>query len=95
MKSAKVLVAEWNIKIFHIYVIESLKTGKRYTGFIGKMPEERLKEHNAGFTIWTRKNKPFKIIYSEVFETEKLARKREKYLKSGKGRKFIDSLIPA
>ena len=81
--------------MFYVYVIESIKNGKRYTGFTSKTPEERLKEHNQGTTTWTSKNRPFKLIYSEKFNSKNIARKREQYLKSSKGREFINKLIPA
>ena len=81
--------------VFYVYVIESIKNGKRYTGFTSKTPEERLKEHNQGTTNWTSKNRPFKLIYSEKFNSKNIARKREQYLKSSKGREFINKLIPA
>jgi len=81
--------------VFYVYVIESIKNGKRYTGFTSKTPEERLKEHNQGTTTWTSKNRPFKLIYSEKFNSKNIARKREQYLKSSKGREFINKLIPA
>jgi putative endonuclease len=80
--------------MFIVYVIESLKNNKRYTGFTAKTAELRLAEHNRGCNKWARENKPFKLIYSELFDTEKEARRREKFLKSGQGRKYISSKIP-
>ena len=37
--------------------------------------------------------KPFEIMYKEVAESRKEARKREKYLKSAAGRKHLDEKI--
>lgn len=79
----------------YIYVIESLKNKKRYTGYTSKLPEERLKEHNRGCNKWTKKNKPFKLIYSENINTIQEAIKKERYLKTGKGREYIQYKIPA
>ncbi len=81
--------------MFYVYVLESIKNGRRYTGLSSKTPEERLREHNAGSSTWTSKNRPFRIIYSEILENEEVAKKRERYLKSGEGRQFIDKQIPA
>ncbi|MEK7567403.1 MAG: GIY-YIG nuclease family protein [Patescibacteria group bacterium] len=78
--------------MYAVYVLRSLKNDKRYIGYSGKTPEERLKEHNSGSNKFTRLNKPFVLIYSESFEEKRNAIKRERYLKSGKGREFLDNL---
>jgi predicted GIY-YIG superfamily endonuclease len=85
---------ESRVLMYAIYVIESLKNGKRYTGFTGKNPEQRLAEHNRGCNKWARENRPFRLIYKEFFEIERKARQREKFLKSGKGRRLISTIIP-
>ncbi len=80
--------------MFTVYVMESIRNGKRYTGFTSKTAEQRLSEHNLGCNKWARENRPFKLIHEECFGTEREARQREKFLKSGKGRQFISSMIP-
>ncbi|MFA5358244.1 MAG: GIY-YIG nuclease family protein [Patescibacteria group bacterium] len=76
-----------------IYVLKSLKNGKRYVGSTRKDVDLRLKEHNYGSNVWTRQNGPFKLIYKEGFTDYKDALKRERFLKSGQGRKFLDSIL--
>ena len=80
--------------MFSIYVLKSKRNGKRYIGFTSKSIEERLDEHNSGSNAWTRQNKPFELIYSELYKDEKAALKREKFLKSGQGRQFLNSSLP-
>jgi len=80
--------------MFYVYVLKSEKNGKRYVGYTSQLPESRLKEHDHGSNDYTRRNKPFILIYSEKIENKTDAIKREKFLKSGQGRKFLDS-IPA
>ena len=80
--------------MFYVYVLRSLKSNKRYIGFTAKQPEKRLEEHNLGSNKWTRVNKPFKLIYKERFLDKTEAIKREKFLKSGQGRKYLDTIIP-
>ncbi len=58
------------------------------------MPQERLKQHNKGDNTWTSQNRPFKLMHSESFENKTEAIKRERFLKSGQGRKFLDNLFP-
>jgi predicted GIY-YIG superfamily endonuclease len=78
-----------------VYVLRSVKTGKRYVGSTSLSPLERLSEHNAGKVPWTRKHRPLKLIYTEVLGSVALARKRELFFKTGKGRHILDSLLGA
>ena len=78
---------------FTVYVIKSSKNNKRYVGFTHKDSLARVTEHNQGCNKWTRNNKPFKLIYQEKYKTKTEAIKREKFLKSGQGRKFLDTII--
>ena len=52
----------------------------------------RIDQHNKGQNRSTKAYKPFKLIYTEVFQTRKEAREREKYLKSGVGKEFLKAL---
>lgn len=79
--------------MFNIYVLKSLKNAKRYVGFTSKSAQERLVEHNSGKNSFTRQNKPFMLIYTEEYPTKTEAMKREKFLKSGQGRKFLDQIV--
>ncbi|MBU0707322.1 GIY-YIG nuclease family protein [Patescibacteria group bacterium] len=76
--------------MYIVYTIKSLKNHKRYVGYTGKNVQVRLSEHNRGCNKWSRENRPFKLIYHESFSTKSEAIKREKFLKSGQGRKFLD-----
>ena len=53
-------------------------------------PELRLKMHNFGKVKSTKHYKPFKLVYKESVENREEARKRERYLKSAAGRRFLD-----
>jgi putative endonuclease len=72
-----------------VYVLWSHKLKKRYVGFTFDL-QKRLSQHNHGKSSFTKKGIPWIIIYSEEYLTESEARKREKFLKSGVGRKFLD-----
>ncbi len=75
------------INVFYVYVLQSKKDGSQYIG-LNHNTEERLKEHNAGRVKSTKAKRPWKLLIKEPFETRLDARKREKYLKSGAGRRF-------
>jgi putative endonuclease len=59
-----------------------------HTNNIGR----RIIEHNSGLSPYTKNKGPWEIIYSETFNTLGEAIRREKFLKSGKGREFIKSI---
>jgi putative endonuclease len=75
--------------MFYVYVLWSNKLQKRYVGFTSDLTK-RLSEHNSGKSPFTKSGLPWKLIYSEKYSTETEARSREKFLKSGVGRKFLD-----
>ena len=64
-----------------------------YTGFSEKEPKERLKEHNGKSSKFTKENGPWELKYFETFYCKKCAIHREKFLKSGIGRKLRDTII--
>jgi putative endonuclease len=80
--------------MFFVYVLRSEKNGKRYVGSTSKTPQERLLEHNSGSNRWTKLNRLLRLIYSEEMESNTESRKRENFLKSGQGRKWLDENIP-
>jgi len=75
----------------HVYVLRSEKTGRRYVGMTEDL-ERRLIEHNTGQNPSTRAGAPWKMIHSEAYESRAQAGKRERALKSGQGRAWLDEL---
>ena len=80
---------------FTVYVLKSLRNKKRYIGYTSKDALERLKEHNSGSNNWSSQNGSFELVYSEKFSNKVDAIKRENFLKSGQGRKYLNSLLRA
>lgn len=76
------------IMFFYIYVLESLKNGERYIGFTSNL-KRRLEEHKKGQCFTTKFMLPFKLIYLEGCTHSEDAKRREKYLKTHQGRKFL------
>ena len=77
----------------YVYVLKSLRNGKRYVGSTDLLPEERLKKHNHGSNRFTKGNGPFALIYTENYFSKTEARKREIFLKSGIGRSYLDKIL--
>lgn len=79
---------------YGVYVLVSLKNNKRYVGYTSKDPKVRLEEHNRGCGTWTRRNRPFELVYHEEYSSSREAKARERFLKGSQGRKFLDTIIP-
>jgi len=79
--------------MYSVYVLYSEKFGKTYIGFTSDLLN-RMRSHNHyGTDGFTKPYRPWKLIYVEMFELKSEAMKREKELKSGKGRLFIKTEI--
>jgi len=79
--------------MFTVYILYSSDFDKIYIGYTSDI-ENRMLSHNKLATKgYTTKYRPWKIIHTEVFESKSEALKREKQLKSAKGRLFIRLLI--
>ena len=74
--------------MIYVYVLYSAEFDRIYIGMTNNL-ERRIHEHNTGQNKSTKAYLLWKHIYSEVFENRMEARKREKYLKSFRGRTFI------
>ena len=74
--------------MYYIYVIQSKKDKQFYTGFTGDL-KNRLREHNAGRVSSTKERGPFELIYYEASLNGQDALAREKYLKSGMGKRYL------
>ena len=72
----------------YVYTLLSDKDGNLYTGSTNDL-KRRLKEHNAGNVNSTKNRRPLKLIYYEACINEEDARQREKYMKSGMGKKYL------
>ncbi|MBI3888050.1 GIY-YIG nuclease family protein [Candidatus Microgenomates bacterium] len=75
-----------------VYILVSLINGKYYIGCTDNFGN-RIKKHNSGQVFWTKRYKPWALIYSEEYKTLSDGRIREKQLKSWHKRKEIENLI--
>ncbi|MBY0376416.1 GIY-YIG nuclease family protein [Patescibacteria group bacterium] len=80
--------------MYFVYVLKSKKDSKFYYGFTDNL-ERRIKEHNNRGVRSTKSRGPFDLIYFENAGSIIEARKREKYFKSGFGRKYVKNKIMA
>jgi len=74
--------------MFYVYLLESLVDCSWYIGYSSDL-KARVLKHNSGGNISTKGKRPWKIIYYEAYINKMDAEGRERYLKSGSGRKYI------
>ena len=78
--------------IFTVYILKSLKDGKRYIGYTKNL-YRRLSEHNSGGCKSTRNRRPLELVYHEDYDSKTEAMKRERFFKSTSGRVFLQSTL--
>jgi putative endonuclease len=78
--------------MYYVYVLKSKKDGKFYTGFTEDL-KQRFAQHNKQEVASTRGREPFELVYYEASLNKIDALNREKYLKSGMGKRYIRNRI--
>lgn len=78
--------------MYYVYVLQSEKDEKFYTGFTRDL-EKRIEEHNSGVSKATNQRIPLKLVYYEFCLNHKDAMKRERYLKTTWGKRYIRNRI--
>ncbi len=77
--------------MFYVYVLHN-KYGRWYTGATNDM-QKRILEHNSGRNPSTKYGVPWKLIYCEICINKSDAFAREKYLKSGMGKRYLKNRL--
>ena len=78
--------------MFYVYVLQSETDAGWYIGFSTDL-RRRLKEHQAGKSFATSYRGPWRLIYYEAYLEEADALGREKFLRSGGGRRFLKNQL--
>lgn len=76
----------------YVYVLTSQIDNELYVGSTLDL-EKRLAEHNSGKVPATKDRRPLEVIHSEVFRNKYDAYFREKWLKTGWGRKYLKKTL--
>ncbi|KEO73941.1 GIY-YIG nuclease family protein [Anditalea andensis] len=77
---------------YFVYILQSAKDGSFYIGY-SENPSSRLEKHNRPHSGYTGRKQPWKIVYTEQFDSKAEAQKREQYIKKMKSKDFILKLI--
>ena len=78
--------------MYRVYILKSIRYPKTYVGFTSNL-KRRLEEHNSGKNFYTRKYKPWELLYYEDCRDFDSTIKREKYFKTAAGRKKIKEIL--
>lgn len=78
--------------MFYVYIIWSESIGKWYTGYTNDL-RKRFKFHNEGKSTWTKGRGPWKLIYYEASLNKEDAEARERYLKTGMGKRYLKNRL--
>lgn len=78
--------------MYFVYILQSVKDGRLYTGFTANL-RKRIQSHmNKGVHTTSRMGK-IQLIYYEAFASQKDAREREKYLKTTQGKRTLKLML--
>ncbi len=77
--------------MFYVYVLSN-NNNRLYTGFTYDL-RKRLNEHNDKKSTYTKYRGLYELIYYEACRNENDARQREKYLKSGTGKRYLKNRL--
>ncbi len=78
--------------MFYAYVLKSKKDGKWYKGLTNDL-RKRFKQHNENKSSWTKNKGLWDLIYYEACLNEEDTRSREKYLKTGMGKRYLKNRL--
>ena len=74
---------------YYVYVLRNLSNNQLYTGFTTNL-KQRFSDHISGKGAkLTRQSNNWELIYFEGYKNKKDALQREKFIKSGSGKKFL------
>jgi putative endonuclease len=77
--------------LYTVYILYSRKFNKHYTGVTTNL-QQRIESHNIFGKDWSAKYRPWKLIFSKIFESRKDAFAFELWLKTGVGRDYVKTL---
>ena len=76
----------------YVYVLLSQKDGQFYVGYTQNV-QNRIEQHNSGQVQATKRRLPIKLIYWEGCINQQDATRREKYLKTIWGKRYIKGRV--
>ncbi len=81
-----------HVKFYYVYVLRSLVKDFIYVGFTTDL-KRRFSQHNNREELSTKHYAPLELIYYEAYRNEKDAKRRERYLKTTKGKTTLKIML--
>jgi putative endonuclease len=78
--------------MWYVYVLYSKQTRRNYTGSTRDL-RKRILVHKSGRNTSTKFGSPWALIYYEAGSDREDARARERYLRSGMGKRYIKNRL--
>lgn len=78
--------------MFYVYVLKSLRNGGLYIGCTKDLIR-RINEHSSGSVESTKNRLPIELVYYEACLNQSDAFRREKYLKTSYGRRYLKNRL--
>ena len=75
--------------MYTVYVLYSRPFDICYVDYTSDLSARLLSHNELGISNWTKRYRPWEVIYREEYKDKKAAMQREKELKSGVGREYI------
>lgn len=80
------------MKFYYVYALHNPSKNFIYIGYSENL-KQRFQEHSEGKVKSTKGLTPLKLIFYEAYPTKSDAKRREKYLKSNKGRTTLMTML--
>ena len=77
--------------MYYIYIL-LLKNGDLYKGYTARL-KSRIREHYLGKVKSTKNYLPIKLIHYKAYLLKKDAERREKFLKTTEGKRFLNQQL--
>ena len=78
--------------MYAVYVLKSSTDQTLYVGYTNQL-ERRFAEHQAGQVSSTKDKRPLELVYAELYKNKLDATARERYLKTGWGRRYLTKTL--
>jgi putative endonuclease len=76
----------------YVYALYSAKIDRIYIGQTDDL-ERRLSDHLKGYSKYTKRADDWMLIFQQEFENRSEAMKRERQLKTSRGRAYLRNLL--
>ncbi|MEK7573513.1 MAG: GIY-YIG nuclease family protein [Patescibacteria group bacterium] len=80
------------MKFYYVYILHKSSRNFIYIGYSEDL-KARIKSHNSGEVKSTKAYLPLALIFYEAYPSMIDAKRREKYLKSNKGRTTLTTML--